>query len=427
MRGRISTGTTFIALMLVLLVTAQAAAAVSWGTAKVASAAHGFSTGRGLATTKSGSTTYLHQVYVNNYPGGTKASDAAGGTREAVMYQRRTATGVASGSAFRVNKSSQHGNGASIAAAGSHVYVVWSHLAKYAYGPTDARTLQFRSNASNGSGAWSTIKSLTTTGRVDSPSVAAAGSYVYIGYTNAATGAIKLLISDDFGANFHNSGLSMDPVTYDNGYGYFGTTSVAAAGSNVAMAWLSGDTFTASAWTSTITLPGRPTSPLPRVMPPVLRVSPRSGIGSAVAIATPAVIRTRVWVNGSLGQERTATTFSASATLKRSYTVDVALGGTTSVGLAWNACRNANCLGTDSPAKGQDLIWRELADNGAHWKAAFTLQACTGTSATGKQRRLNAYASALFLSATKRVVTFDAFNSTFTKGSVLLHIGSGAP
>ena len=45
---------------------------------------------RGAGHHKSGSTTYLHQVYVNQYPGGHHANDAAHGPREAIMYQRRT-------------------------------------------------------------------------------------------------------------------------------------------------------------------------------------------------------------------------------------------------------------------------------------------------------------------------------------------------
>lgn len=116
---------------LVLLISAQAAAAVTWGAAKSASAPHGFNTGRALATTKQGSTTYVHQVYVNNYPGAHPAGDNPGNPREAVMYQRRTAAGAASGAAVRVNKSTEHGNGSSVAVAGSHVYVAWTHLAKY--------------------------------------------------------------------------------------------------------------------------------------------------------------------------------------------------------------------------------------------------------------------------------------------------------
>lgn len=433
MRRRISTGTSFIAFALVLLLSAQAAAAVSWSAAKTASASHGFNVGRALAASKSGSTTYVHQVYVNDYPGGTLAGDGAGAPHEQVWYQRRTAAGAVSGPAVHINKPNEHGNGSSVAAAGSHVYVVWTHLAKYAFGPTDARTLQFRSNAHNGSGAWSSIKSLTTSGQIDQPSVAASGAYVYIAYTNTATGEVKLQISRDYGSNFHVSSLSMTTVTYDNGFGRWGLPSVAAAGSNVGLAWLSGNTFTASAWTSTnharsktdFTLSSGDASGAPRV----------AALGNRIAFAVvtcgggcvTGAVKAKVWISGTLGADHIATTFSSAGTLKRSYTVDVALAGTANLGLAWNACRKADCTGTDSPAMGQDMIWCDSKDNGATWKSPFTLQSSTGTNAAGKQRRMSAYPSALFLSATKRVVVFDAFNAAFTKGSVLLRTGNGTP
>lgn len=103
------------------------------------------------------------------------------------------------------------------------------------------------------------------------------------------------------------------------------------------------------------------------------------------------------------------------------------LSGTTGLGLAWNACRKAGCATDESPAAGSDMVWRESTDDGLTWKSPFTLQTSTGTTATGMQRRVNAYASIVFASATKRVVVFDAYNGPFTKGSVLLRVGSGAP
>ena len=210
MRRRTTSGTVVAALGLVVMLSGQAAAAVSWSAAKTVSAQHGFNTGVALATTKSGSTTYLHQVYVNQYPGGHHANDAAHGPREAIMYQRRSASGASSGPLVRVNSATQHGFDSAIAASGEHVYAVWVHLAKYDFLPATPRTLQFRANAHNGSGSWGAVKNLAVADpRVDQPAIAAAGSYVYISYANEDTGAVHLLISSDYGAHFHDSGLSM--------------------------------------------------------------------------------------------------------------------------------------------------------------------------------------------------------------------------
>jgi hypothetical protein len=247
------------------------------------------------------------------------------------------------------------------------------------------------------------------------------------------TGALKLQISSDYGAHFHDSGLSMTPVTTSNCTTFCGYPSVAAAGSNVGMAWLSGDTFTVSAWTSTnhatsktdFTLSTGDAAGNPRV----------AALGNRIAFAAPtcaggcatAAVKARVWNNGTLGPDRTAASYTTATTYKRSYSADVALSGTAGLGLAWNACRLVNCSTDESPAKGSDVVWRESTDNGVTWKSPFTLQASTGSTAAGKLRRIDAYPSIVFLSTTKRIVVFDAYNGPFTNGSVLLRVGSGAP
>ena len=104
----------------------------------------------------------------------------------------------------------------------------------------------------------------------------------------------------------------------------------------------------------------------------------------------------------------------------------MALSGSTGIGVAYSACRQSSCSGSESPAKGIDMVWVESTDNGAHWKHPTVLGLSTGTTAIGKQHRLNQYASAVIV-GTKRYVIFDAFAGNYSKGSQLLRIGSGTP
>jgi hypothetical protein len=149
--------------------------------------------------------------------------------------------------------------------------------------------------------------------------------------------------------------------------------------------------------------------------------------GSRIAFAIPAggKIKARVWDGVTLSPERNAATFPTT-TYQGSYSVAVALGGTRSLGLAYSACRLAGCGYTESPDKGIDMVWRESTDSGTNWKKTFKLADSTGTSVTGRQHRLNQYASVVIVGA-KRFVIWDAFAGNYSKGSQLLRIGIGTP
>ena len=81
-----------------------------------------------------------------------------------------------------------------------NVYAIWVRVAKVrSWSKRSApRSIWFRRNSNHGSGAWATAKRLTAAdGRVDYPSIAAAGANVYIAYTNANSSGVKLLPSHD--------------------------------------------------------------------------------------------------------------------------------------------------------------------------------------------------------------------------------------
>ena len=341
------------------------------------------------------------------------------------MYQRRSASGAASGAAVRLNPANEHGNGSSIAASGTHVYAVWVHLAKYFYARGRAhprvplqrqpweRRLERRPEADH------------QRSRIDPPSVAAAGKYVYVSYVNSDTGNVILLISGDYGAHFHDSGIGMVSfanggrlrvlrVHFDRGCGRERRPHMGSrCGRRRCM-----DIHRPRDPVSDFTLTSGDRSGPPRVA--------ALGDRLAFAITTSTGVKARVWQAGTLGAEHMAASFAPNLTLKRGYQVAVGLTGSAGLGLAWSACRIANCSSTESPAKGVDVVWRESVDNGVSWKSPLTLGPSTGTSPVGKQRRMNAYASVVYVGA-KRFVIWDAFSAWYGKGSQLLRIGSGTP
>jgi len=155
-----------------------------------------------------------------------------------------------------------------------------------------------------------------------------------------------------------------------------------------------------------------------------------AAVGGRIAFAVPLTsgVRTRVWSGGSLGVERTATTFGLANAFKRGYAVAVAVAliGAAGLGIAYSGCRLSDCSSTEAPAKGVDVGWVESVDNGANWTPEVVLGPSTGTAPKDKERRRNAYGSTAII-GTKRFVVRDAFNATYSKGGQLLRIGAGTP
>ena len=90
-------------------------------------------------------------------------------------------------------------------AAGSNVYAAWVSQTKWiGYDPKAPRVLYVRANTNHGSTtAWRTaVRVSSATGRVDYPAIAASGNSVYVAYTDADTGNVRLATSRDRGATW---------------------------------------------------------------------------------------------------------------------------------------------------------------------------------------------------------------------------------
>lgn len=203
-----------------------------------ASADYTYEGGNALGrTVTSAGTAYLHAIANGTRVGTTPVKDT--GPYAPVSYSRGNATGTSWTAALRLNPTNQHGLWPGLATADASVYTSWVKVTKVvSFNPGAARSIQFRSNANHGSGSWTAVKTLTSaSGRVDYPSIAAAGANVFIAYTDANTGAVRLLISHDRGGTWANASLGTTTATSSAG-GRTGLPSVAASGKLVVLTWI---------------------------------------------------------------------------------------------------------------------------------------------------------------------------------------------
>jgi hypothetical protein len=189
-----------------------------------------------------------------------------------VYYIRSSNQGSTWTTAKRLNPTTQHGSRVAVASSGSYVYTAWISTTKWVhYSGTAPRVLYFKRNTSNGSSsAWSTTVRLTpTSGRVDAPTIAASGAYVYVTWTDSVSGSVRVAISSNRGATWRQ--VTIGSTTNVAGTsGKYGLPAIGAYGSSVAVAYASDPSLTvktrvASAygatWAPTVTLGTTDSSP----------------------------------------------------------------------------------------------------------------------------------------------------------------------
>jgi hypothetical protein len=188
---------------LVLLIgTTEPASAASPAWGPIGPVGGDTSSRQGLARTATSTTEYLHSVTstidgeFTHHPNGA-------------WYRRTTSDGAAWSKMQRLNPVSHVVDSASLATAGRYVFTTWVRPAATG----NARMLYVRRNTNHGNlGAWSGRLRLTsTTARIDEPSIAASGVHVFVAYTNARTGTIRLQSSHDRGRTW--SARSMGTTT----------------------------------------------------------------------------------------------------------------------------------------------------------------------------------------------------------------------
>ncbi len=354
-----------------------------------ASADYTSTAGNALARTVSNGTAFLHAIVTASRVGSTTVKDA--GPYAPIDYTRGNASGSTWTSALRLNATTQHGIWPGIAAADASVYASWVKVPKVvSFSSSAARSIQFRANSNHGtSTAWSTVKTLTSaTGRVDYPAISAAGSGVYVAYTDANTGTVHLLISRDRGATWSNVSLGTTSATSSLG-GKTGLPTVAASGNLVIVGWIADGNGAVKArisqdagahWNGPVTLASASLS-----YPSAAATPNRAGI--AWIGADPMVA---VWtVKG-----RWAGPFdvpNGGNLLEEMYGPALVLTGWSTVGVGYSGCvQICSTLGSGTILQS---YYAESPSNGADWYQGDSFAVATGSDGRRGNDGLSAIAS----------------------------------
>ena len=392
-------------------------AEIAWGTTRNGGRNYTWNIGQSMARTASTTSAYLHTTMTTDRVGGSWVDD--NGPYAGVYYSRTRNAGETWTTSKRLNPSSRHGSRGSIAASGKYVYATWVSTTRWiAYKGSSPRILYLRRNSNHGSStAWgSTIRLTSTTGRVDWPTVAAAGANVYVAYTNSATGEIKIKISRDRASTW--STKTLGTTNFSSTSGRVGLPRIATSGNTIVVSWLANDAGAVRArvsldagrtWNTASTLVSSSTD-LPAV----------AARGTKVAVAwtagTGAAVRT--WTGGTWSSTKTVGAPSGK-TYTASYGPAVALSGTTGIAVAWSGCvTSCTSFGTSTKV---DLVWSESSVDGTWWYDGQVI----GSSAGSAARRVNDYASIVWPSAGTRYVLWNAAQAGTSSYRVVLRTGVG--
>jgi hypothetical protein len=336
------------------------ASGITMGTVSRAGPLYAFSWGGALGRSVQSGTQRFHLVYGTYRVGGKWATDR--GPFAGVYYIRST-TGATWSTPRRLNPTNQHATRSGLATAGPQVYVTWASQRSYRDLRGAPRAVYVRRNTSHGATtAWrSTVRLTSTTGRVDYPSIAAAGSDVYVTWTDSVTGSIKLAVSHDKGVTWKK--LTVGSTSARDESGRRGMPRVAVSGSAVAVAWRADtagsvkvrvSTNRANSWGTTATAGAGSRSAGDAGS---VAVAVR---GSRVAVAwlTETTVMARQRVSGTWADAVLVTALDSPETVVSVHGPVIALQDPARVAVAWAEERQMD---------GMPIRWAESADGGAHW------------------------------------------------------------
>lgn len=366
-----------------------------------------FNGGNALATTRTSTGSYRHAISVSRKAGTATVRDA--GPYSPVLYTRSGNGGSTWTGGTRLNSTSQHGVWAGLAASGSYVYADWVRVSRVvSWSSRSARSIWFRRNGAHGSGAWATPKRLTSsTGRVDYPSIAATGRNVYIAYTDANTGTVRLLISHDRGSTWSNRSIGSTSLTSSAG-GRTGLPSVAAYSGLVVVAWVSGSAGTVKA---RVSQNSGSTFGTTSTISNVNGSYPAAAAGPGrVGVATMGLEpQARIWRSGSWGDEFQVPGIDH-VWLTQLYGPALVLPGTTGVGIAFSGC--IQLCDVFRPGTVVEAYYAETPDEGVTWYGGTASPIATNAMAVWDG------VSAIAFAGTRRDFLFRGWNPGTTSTRV---------
>ena len=405
-----------------LLVAQSALAAVDWGPVREVGAAYTYNYGGSLARSTKNSTSYNHAVYVDTFIGGEFIDD--NGPYAGAYYSRGNSSGTSWGTPKRLNPAGKHADKPVVVASGKAVYAAYMSIEHWInYDPAEPRAITVRINTNYGAAADWLSRKVTFGTRVDRPAMAPWATRGFVlTYTDADSGDIVLVTCFDLTVEESGcTGAVVGTTTREASNpedGFEGMPVVATSGGTIAVAWLDApDGGISFAWKATESGWSEPDL-LTTEFADGLSAAGRSG-RFAFAWTEEDGVKLRMWSTGGIDPTRTVATLSSDGTYKTAYSTAVALAGSDTVGVAFAACREADCSGGSST--GVDLRWRQSGNDGSTWGSASTVASYSSSSS----RRINDFPSVVMSSTTKRYVMYNALNASFTKYRILLRVGTG--
>lgn len=377
-------------------------------TERQAGPAYTWNGGGAFARTVQSGTQRLHLAYATDRIGGEWATNK--GPKVGVYYIRSsTGTTLSWSTGFRLNPKDQHASTLGLAAAGSKVYAIWVSQTKWInYNPTAPRVLYVRVNRKHGvKTEWRASKALTSsTGRVDYPVIAAAGTDAHIAYTNGNSGNVYVASSRDQGVTWKKTNVGSTTIELSDGMSGF--PAIAANGSTVAVCWLSDvfgtvdcrvSTDRGVTWGATTEVGSESTG--------YMSVAVR-GTRVAVLWATPTDIVLAQRDAGTWSEPQVipaADLTGATPEVLERYAPLVVLQDDDRIGIAWSSASEFST----------DMYWAESADGGAIWHEAFW---------RGEHAR-NDWTSAVWVSANKRYLVWNSWSENSGDYELFLSQGDG--
>jgi hypothetical protein len=188
-------------------------------------------TGASVSPSVAASGNYVYVAWSDNTPVSGSGSDYE------VWMCVSSNSGARFGSAIRISANTGWSGQPSVAASGNYVYVVWSDSTPVT-GSGGLREVWMRVSSNNGASFGSAIRISKNTGVSVYPSVAAAGSFVYVAWSDntpvsgsGSASEIWMRVSSNNGGSL-GPAIRMSTNTYDSV-----SPSLAAAGSYVYVAW----------------------------------------------------------------------------------------------------------------------------------------------------------------------------------------------
>ena len=399
-----------------------AAAAIAWGPQRTA-ANWSWTSGSSLAVTGSGSSTNVDLLFPSDFVAGSFATDH--GPYEGVFLTSSDDRGQTWSDPARVSQPAKHADRGALAADGSHLYAAWVTQTSYDhYNPAAHRILYFRADPNASPSGWGpTVRLSKTKGRVDRATVAADHGRVYVTWTDANTGDVRMAITTDGGKSWKRSVVGKAKGSDPGGEGRVGLPSIAATGSTVGVTWLGTSNGAVKAristnggksWHPTVTLV--PSGGAANGGSPAVAAS---GGRLAFAWTTQAALWVRTWKGGALSAARQVAAFRGSSPYGGGYDVAVALTGST-VGVTWSGCRSTSC-DPNSALTRTSLLWSQAPATGGSWTSPDVIRA-----ATAADQRINDGASEIWLDPSTRLVAYAGYVAGFTTYRLYTRVGSSS-